>query len=84
MSRRAGLGREADMTPAARPLAGSTRTRQADDYKEFMLGLLFSLLVFGWLVLIRNVRTGLPADLTGPRRAAVGVGVTPPTDQEPH
>jgi hypothetical protein len=86
MSRRAdfGLGREDDKTPAARPLMDSTRAREADDYKEFMLALLFSLLVFGWLVLIRNVRAGLPADLTGPRHAAVGAAVTPPTDGELH
>jgi hypothetical protein len=86
MSRRAdfGLGREGDETPAARPLTDSTRTREADDFKEFMLGLLLSLLVFGWLVLIRNVRVGLPADLTGPGHAAVGAGVTPPTDGKSH
>src|SRR4051794_25273038 len=62
ISRRAGYGsgRDGGMTPAARPLTGSARAREAGDYKEIMLVLLFSLLVFGWLMLIRNVRVGLP------------------------
>ena len=84
MSRRTSFDRVRDggMTPAARPVMSSTRARKAGDYKETIFVLLAGLLVFGWLTLIRNVRVGLPGDLAGPRRVAVGAGATSPTGGE--
>src|SRR5262245_31758721 len=86
MSRRDGVGcgRDDVMTPATRTLTGSTPAREATNYLEVVFTLLFSLLAFGWLVLIRDVRVGLPGHLTAPRREAVGTVVTSPTGGATH
>lgn len=80
-----GCGRDDDMTPAARPLPGSTPAPAAVDFREVVFALLVGLLAFGYLQLLRNnVRMGHPGDLYSPRREAVGAGATSTTGKASH
>ena len=73
------------MTPAARPLPGSTPARAATEFREVVFVLLFGLLAFGWLhVDAQHVRMGHPGDLSAPSREAVGAGVTSSTGGASH
>jgi hypothetical protein len=58
--------------------ADSIPARETADHRGVVLVLLFSLLAFGWLLLVRNVRAGLPGKLAAQSREAVvaepGVG----------
>ncbi|MFO0891433.1 MAG: hypothetical protein U0790_20100 [Isosphaeraceae bacterium] len=58
--------------PPPRPLcpAGATSARDAADYRGVAFVVLFSLLALGWLLLIRNVRAGMPVAPLAPRREA--------------
>jgi hypothetical protein len=59
-------------------VTGLARDREAIDNRAAAFVLLFSVLVLVWLVVYRNVRVGLPANLNAPSRAAVGAGATSP------
>jgi hypothetical protein len=76
-SRRDGIGRDGPSEPAGLALGGGPPAHEATNYRGFALVLLFSLLAFAWLALIRNVRVGFPGNPNAPRREA---GVTTPAD----
>ncbi len=68
-------GRDDDMMPAARPLPGSTPARAATEFREVAFVLLFALLAFGYLQLVRTIRMEHPGDIH-PLTKAVGAGAT--------
>jgi len=63
-------GRGRVLPPAPRSHAGPIPARDASDYRGVVFIIIVSALAFGWLLLIRNVRAGLPGDYSSPTRSA--------------
>jgi len=61
-----GRDRELSLEPGRKPR--SSAGGDVSDHRGVVIVVLFSLLAFGWLLLMRNVRAGLPGNVSAPKQ----------------